>query len=38
MNIDDIKRELIETQKSFSRLVPEIRKKSEKPSKKISEK
>lgn len=37
-NVDDIKRELIETQKSFSRLVPEMGKKSEKPSKKISEK
>ena len=37
-NVDDIKKELIETQKSFSRLVPEMKKKSEKPLKKFSEK
>jgi len=34
-NVEDIKKELIETQKSFSKLVPEIRKKT---AKKISKK
>ena len=34
-NVEDIKRELIETQKSFSKFVPEIRKKA---AKKISKK
>jgi hypothetical protein len=37
-NVDDIKKELIETQKSFSRLLPELKSKPEKSLKKISKK
>ena len=37
-NIEDIKKEMVETQKSFSRLVPEMRKKTEKTKEKISKK
>jgi len=37
-NVDDIKQELVETQKSFSRLVPELKKQSEKSTKNISKK